>query len=370
MTAGQFLEIFVSVSLQATLYVGLCQWLCRWTSSDETRSQLWTGCQLGLLALVAIACSLPHLRLVHGSAPVDPQQILATAQRQFQLGQVLAAIWSIGAAVSFLWLMISALRMLWYLHSLQPLADSRLSLTEIFAQDRSLQGVRVYKSPSSLTPFCWQFQQPVLVLPEKFLSLEHEDLKLILKHELAHLRANHPLHLFIQQVVHCIYWFHPAVYWAGRQTDIAREMMCDAAAAGNRNEITNYLKVLLKVMEQGSARQPMCLGLGFLFQRDLSTIARRARRLAERARPQASLAPVRTWLPGCLLLFTGLVTMAWCPVNVLSSNRSYWSACPFWTADILHDIGVNARDYEIYDGRLQVFDGDYDESSHRNSSAM
>ncbi|WP_437230326.1 M56 family metallopeptidase [Planctomicrobium sp. SH661] len=364
MTAAQFLEIFVSVSVQATLYVALCCLLARWTSSDSTRSQLWTYCQFGLIVLAGIACSLPHLRLIQGSEVSDPHEILATASLQTRLGLTCFLVWFAGFLCSLFWMFFSAIQMLRFLRRLTPVEMSLLPLADIGAGSPVLPEIKVFVCDALSSPFCWQFQKPVMVLPTSFLNLDRRELELVLKHELAHLEANHPLHLFVQRLVQSVYWYHPAVFWCGRQADLAREMMCDAAAADGRDEIADYLRVLLKVSEQVPARQPGALGLALLFGDRLSSLARRARRLSERARHQTSTAPVRAWLPGLALVLVTVVTTAWLPVNVLSSHRSRWSACPHWTAEILHDFGVSARDYEVYDGRLQIFDRLQDHPGH------
>lgn len=363
MSPVQFLEILLSVSLQATIYVGLCACLSRWVSSDQIRSRLWTYCQFGLLGLVIIGCSLPHFRIVHNRELANPQAILDAFQQQVRIGQICLTIWTIGALISLLRVLISGVSMVRFLKNLRPLAPDRLPLDGLDQDEKALLKVQYFISNSLVSPFCWQFQQPVMVLPESTLQFPPDELRLILKHELAHLRADHPLHLFIQQLVQCIYWFHPAVYWAGKQTDVAREMMCDAAATESRQDIASYLRVLLKFSEiQPVAPAPGPLGLGLIFQQKMSAVAQRARRLTERARKNSPCLPQRRWMPACAFLLVGLVTSLWLPVNALSSPRSNWSACPRWTADILHDFGFSARDYEVYDGRLQIFDRDFEQA--------
>lgn len=359
MSPSEFLEIFVSVSLQATLYVCLCGLIVKWTSSDAVRSRIWAACHLGLMILAGLACSLPHYRLVHNVELSDPGEILAIAIRQRFLGQILFAVWAAGASISAAWVFVSAIRMLIFLRRLEVIDSVRFPQLQHLPWSARNQQIRVFTCRSLSSPFCWQFQTPVVVLPESFMEYSPREQELILKHELAHLEANHPLQLFIQRLVQCIYWFHPAIYWMGRQTELSREMMCDAAAAKTREEITDYLRALIRAMDRPVSPVAGVLGTGLLFQRNMSFIAHRARRLTDRALLSAPKSPCRAWLPGCVLLLVTLVSVAWLPVNVLSSSRSNWSACPGWTAEILHDLGVQTRDYEVYEGRLNVFDFDH-----------
>jgi len=359
MSSPEFLEIFLSVSLQATIYVLLCQMLVKWTSCDRTRAHIWTSCQIGLLGLVLVACTLPHLRILRGKDLSAPQEILTGATRQMYWGGVLFGVWLTGFLISLIRVVTAGIQMLLFLRRLQPLSPGRLPLSKCCDGSISPRQVKFFVADRLAGPFCWQFQQPVVVFPRKFLDLQPSQLEFILKHELAHLQADHPLHLFVQQIVYCVYWFHPAVFWSGQRTNLAREMMCDAEAARNRHEIAEYLQVLLKVVEDRSSRQQGKLALGLLLRNDLSALGKRARRLTERAQQSRSKPAVRTWLQCCPILLIGLVTIVWLPINALSSPRSHWSACPAWTADLLHDLGFNARDYEVYDGRLQIYDDDF-----------
>jgi hypothetical protein len=64
MTYSQFLELFVSLSLQAALLIVITYWLGRLADSANSQSRLWLACFVGMLllfagcALVYIACFL------------------------------------------------------------------------------------------------------------------------------------------------------------------------------------------------------------------------------------------------------------------------------------------------------------------------
>jgi hypothetical protein len=67
-------------------------------------------------------------------------------------------------------------------------------------------------------------------------------------------------------------------------------------------------------------------------------------------------------LPGrkaaiCLLLCaTGLMSTVTVPLDSLSSSRSFWSPWPKWTAETIHCFGYPLRDYEPFDGRVQLYE--------------
>ena len=64
MSATQFLELAVSLSVQATLVVAATHGLGRLVRRERTRSRLWAGCFVVLLLLVLAGLLLPHPRLI------------------------------------------------------------------------------------------------------------------------------------------------------------------------------------------------------------------------------------------------------------------------------------------------------------------
>ena len=57
-----------------------------------------------------------------------------------------------------------------------------------------------------------------------------------------------------------------------------------------------------------------------------------------------------------LVAFACLLFLVWIPTDPLASSRSVWSPWPKWTAKTLHCFGINLRDYEKYDRRIQAYE--------------
>ncbi len=96
---------------------------------------------------------------------------------------------------------------------------------------------------------------PVILLPARGLSmLPKDDLKLILAHELAHVRRFDGLVNLLQCLVEAILFFNPAVWWINRVIRQEREACCDAAAVSqNHASIENYATALLHWGELAAA---------------------------------------------------------------------------------------------------------------------
>lgn len=109
----------------------------------------------------------------------------------------------------------------------------------------------VWFVPGSLSPMLWSLGRPRLLLPRALwdrLNLIERDT--ILLHELAHWRRGDPVIRWIELVVTCLYWWHPACWWARRELREAEEQCCDAwvlwALPGT---FKNYANALLEAVE-------------------------------------------------------------------------------------------------------------------------
>jgi bla regulator protein BlaR1 len=196
----------------------------------------------------------------------------------------------------------------------------------------------------------------LIVLPTFVLDFQPEELRLIVRHELAHLRTGHPLMLFIQRFVEIVFWFHPVVWWSSRQAAVAREFACDEVAVQSRSDVANYLRSLLKIVERVEDEAESS-AIDLAFGRGKGIIALRASRLvslAKRPRDKWLPQPRREFLP--YLLATIALVMAlfvWTPLDFGKPYHSAWSPWPTWSAETLHALGYSARDYDVYDYRFR-----------------
>ncbi len=394
MTATGFLELFVSLSVQAALVVIITHWLGQMTNNERLQCRLWSLCYLVLLLLVAIGLLLPHPRLFQPWTGVG-DHAATLFYLGMRVGRALLVVWLAGAAVSLLLFVVSWVQTFRFLKTCQPIDPAMLSIDKLAAQEsseaarRSTEKTLLLTSTSLATPFCWQLHRPYIVLPEYLLgfrgplkkvsgtlptlhfpadsegsessrhlfqrAVSEQELRFIIRHELAHLGNGHPLQLFLQRVVEILFWFHPMAWWASQQSAFAREFACDDAAVDSPAEIGAYLRSLLTIVERGAAdgqkaHGPLAFGGG------KSLVSKRARRLVQIARkgpPQARRRIPDSVLSPSLVVAAAFTASVWLPVNVLASPRANWSPWPAWTSAVLHDFGVSARDFDIYYGGFE-----------------
>lgn len=77
------------------------------------------------------------------------------------------------------------------------------------------------------SPLLIGFLRPCIVLPD--IGMEEAELRYIMLHELTHYKRGDMYYKWLVQVVLCLHWFNPLVYWMARELGKACELACDEA---------------------------------------------------------------------------------------------------------------------------------------------
>jgi beta-lactamase regulating signal transducer with metallopeptidase domain len=109
--------------------------------------------------------------------------------------------------------------------------------------------VRVYLSPRTAVPVTWGFARPVVLLPCAATEWGREERRIVLLHELAHVRAADWLFNLAARLVCAVYWFHPGVWRVARGLREDCELACDdrVIAAGVRR--SDYAELLVSAAD-------------------------------------------------------------------------------------------------------------------------
>jgi beta-lactamase regulating signal transducer with metallopeptidase domain len=89
---------------------------------------------------------------------------------------------------------------------------------------------------------------PVVLLPAALLGrLSDPQMSAVLAHEREHIARHDNLKANLHRVVETVFWFHPAVWWIGRQMIEERERACDEAVLERGHDGTAYAGGILEV---------------------------------------------------------------------------------------------------------------------------
>jgi beta-lactamase regulating signal transducer with metallopeptidase domain len=117
------------------------------------------------------------------------------------------------------------------------------------------RAVRLCTSAVTKTPMVIGWIRPFILLPATAITgLSETQLRAVLAHELAHVRRYDYLINLLQTAVETALFYHPAVWWVGRQIRTEREHCCDDIAIGICGNAVEYVHALTQLEELRSPR--------------------------------------------------------------------------------------------------------------------
>jgi len=189
--------------------------------------------------------SLPAIETT-GTASAAPELVVAYEQGEhfwndlnrrihnlIPLLPTFVLLWLTGSVMVLIWLAYSW----WNANRLVNLRTSSVPaewlqrLEELKDKMGVHKAVRLYYSEKVTDALTLKHFKPVILLPIGILNaLSTAEVEAILLHELAHIRRWDYLVNCFQLVLEVLYFYHPAVWWIGRQVRESREHCCDDLA--------------------------------------------------------------------------------------------------------------------------------------------
>jgi len=251
-----------TVSLLATLPIVIAlvaAWMLRrasaqgrtlvWRSAFVTLLVLFVGRQLPLhwMAWVvpsALATPLVELGRVQ-VAPTMSRDATATSMVQLVLIAYLA-----GVALVLGQTLFAAIHARWILRDGEDVGDEwQRALNTLQPALGVRRRVRLVSTPSVAVPATWGFLRPVIAVPSRALDWSAEQRRMVLRHELEHVRAGDWAFNVVGRMVCALFWFHPAAWWMARELRRDSELACDdrVIAAGIRR--SDYAELLVSAAD-------------------------------------------------------------------------------------------------------------------------
>lgn len=276
------------VSWQAGLLILMVWGLCRWGPRVPARARCWLWrlvflkCCLGLLwatpvrvpvlpaEVVGAAADQPArwtaidpatdirtpapLESLHAHPPLVPASTPAPGPMGPPLWLVvLFGAWAAGVGVCLVhgmrdWRMIRRVR------AAAVPAENEALLEEVTrcSHAAGLRRAPLVSLAEGLSgPMVTGIRHPIILLPTEMVSrLEPNQVRMILAHEMAHIRRRDLTWNLLPMVARSLFFFHPLVWLAHRQWLLAQELACDQSAMGSEpSRIAGYGRALVSVAE-------------------------------------------------------------------------------------------------------------------------
>ena len=186
-----------------------------------------------------------------------------------------------GAIVRFAWLMVGIVRLrrLRGLGSFEPFEPFDPELRAAVAAVAPRAEFRWDEGIDEPVAFGWR--RPVVLLPRRLLDLSPEIRRAVVLHESWHVARHDWFWLVLERAIESLFWFHPAMWWAVDQIELAREQVVDALvvkATGSRHAYLRAMVAFAGVVPAASLAAP------FLRRRHL---VQRVTAIATAAQPSA-----------------------------------------------------------------------------------
>ena len=287
----------VKIALLAASGWGVAALLGRGPAS--ARHDLWLLVLLGAILVPVAELLLPPLYVI------VPATWEAPGQPPARWLPLVLGVWALGALV---W----AARLAPGFVALRRIARSGERWRDPAALDALAQAARLagvmrpvtlLRSSEVPVPATWGVRRPVIALPAAAATWTPERLRLVLVHELVHVRRQDVMVEALLWLAGALYWFHPAVWLAAARVRLERERACDEAVLATGARASEYCGHLVEIMRAATRG-----GRGAVVGATMAapcTLERRVRALlaAPGAAPRRARTGIPVLLAGAVLIY-------------------------------------------------------------------
>jgi beta-lactamase regulating signal transducer with metallopeptidase domain len=278
----QLTEFLIDVTLKGSVFcvaAGVATTLL-FRSPASTRSLIWVFALIGLLALPVFSLVSPLWNLpllpdlsswgtqsyTSEFAKPDPEGIAGAAggvstdvssSRSGLLDSISAGatwstwailFWVVGGLVYLSWYLISHAGVGLIVRRAHPAGKEWRTLYDSETDEQNLwRKVRLLESEDIKAAITVGVVRPAIVLPCDSDEWTESKRRLILSHELAHVRRWDTLVEMLALIVTAFYWFNPLVWLAVKQLRIERERDCDNAVLYSGARPSDYAELLIRI---------------------------------------------------------------------------------------------------------------------------
>lgn len=171
----------------------------------------------------------------------------ARATRLSRLVPGLWTVWGLGAGASLMLLALGLARLTRVARRARPVTDKRwLAATADLGRRCGLvRPLALLQTTHPTLLFTWGLRRPIVLLPAGADTWSDERIRVVLGHELAHVRrGDWAMHL-LAECVRCAYWFNPLAWIACHRLRLESEHACDDAVLRLGVEASSYATELV-----------------------------------------------------------------------------------------------------------------------------
>lgn len=232
-----------SWSLEITILVVAAAMAAGLMAHPQSRLRFWQGV-IAVALLLPLAA--PWKRPPAVAPPADGSVSIATfysddvsgARHPLFGSRTALELAAAGAVLRLMWLCVGCYRLRRLRRQATPLALAPLG---------DGGNTRWFESAALTGPVTFGWLRPAILLPERLRELPPRQRAAIARHELVHVRRHDWLFVIAEEVLRSLLWFHPAIWYALGQVQLAREHAVDRETVAFTQDREGYLDALLAV---------------------------------------------------------------------------------------------------------------------------
>ena len=200
-------------------------------------------------APVAEVGGADHARSLPGSVAAPAPEAPAGSPAPWPDLHPLLLLWAAGSLAVLGWVLLGQLGVQRLRRRAQPVRNAEW-LRE--AHDLSwlldiTRPVALLRGTATATPMTWGILWPTVLLPDEAEEWGEDRRRMVLLHELAHVRRKDCLTQLAAHLACALFWFHPLAWYAARRLRVERERACDDMVVRAGASAPDYADHLLHV---------------------------------------------------------------------------------------------------------------------------
>ena len=229
-------------------------------------------------------------------AATDARSGQAASSQSISWSTILLAVWLSGALLILARLGAGIVAVRWMSRRTERVTDAPwLQQARSLADSLGVSPRIVFlRSDGAAMPMAWGILRPAVLMPSEADEWPAERLRIVLLHELAHVKRRDCLTHMLAQISCALHWFNPLAWMAARHVRTERERACDdlVLAAGTRGpDYADQLIEIARVMRSG--RFPAVLAGASLAMAHRSELEGRLLAILDPSVPRAGLSRMR-----------------------------------------------------------------------------
>lgn len=205
-----------------------------------------------------VTAVIQEARPQHAAVPATKPDTTPDRFRAETVGPALAALWIAGSGICVFVLLVGFGRLAWLASRSRRLTKGVWrELTDDISRDYGVRRtVLILQSEHPTLLVTWGLRTPKVILPIGASDWPEDRVRVVLSHELAHIRrADWAAHV-MAEVLRAAYWFNPLLWIARRRLRDESEQACDNAVLNQGIDASVYATHLLELARAARRHRP------------------------------------------------------------------------------------------------------------------